>query len=296
MAKKKQIPEFEPFEMPNFDRAEVLRGQVRDAVLAKLRSLEKPFAQLSESEQRTMTQQVDLFARTMLVDVVDCVAAHGFAVIRGNMEQAVVKDGVKIVIKAMVNDDDMASLVHAVKKNVAIVVADVDAFLGEKGPARIDPDQKELPVTTAAAVAQDKGVTPPAQAALPVEPPTEPEAPQPLMTPRQFPTSGKFDMPVYLGAEYVGHTSVDAENLGAFVKLGLLKVGILKPDNPDHFEDTLECEVLPHGAVLPVGTMRSWLGRIHRLVLDDGGSPPAPDEVADQSRELVDADADDIMG
>lgn len=280
MTKKKadEKDKYPEFEMPDFSAADKVRGDLRDAMLGWLRSIPKPFADLSESEQRSIASAADMVACEAVRATVHCIAADERPVIVAMLEQVTIKDNYKATLTLPRSSEHAADLINAVKKDVLIVVTDADSFMGEHGPAKIDKDQKELPTTTAKAIAADKGAQDP-------HGPPQPESPAaglPLARPPYpFPATGDFDVPVYIGYRFVGTFPVQAENLGGILKLGYYKAGAdLRKPNPNNIEEVLDADVLADvGAVLPEGTPMEFLTRIPRLTLKD--APPKPSSPAE---------------
>lgn len=125
---------------------DTLYGDLRDAVLARLKAMPKPWTVMSEQEQWDMITGVERACEHLIRTAVDLIAANGHAVIRGTLEQAVVKDGIKAVLKLSQHDAQRHELTDAVGGAVLLVVANYNAFMGARGPAKPDPDQPVLPM------------------------------------------------------------------------------------------------------------------------------------------------------
>lgn len=129
-------------ELPNTD---TLYGDLRDAILDRLRAMPKPWTVMSETEQTEMIEGVERAARHLVYSAVNLIAANGRPVIRAQVEQCTAKDGIKAVLRVSQFDELRHELFDAVGKSALIVVADAEPYLGEKEPAKPDPDQPTLP-------------------------------------------------------------------------------------------------------------------------------------------------------
>lgn len=119
-------------------------GDVRDAILDRFRSMKKPYAQCSEEEQSNIILQATAIATNLVQEVVKIVAAAGRKCIVGDLEQVTIKDGYKAVITLSKSSEYRHELADAQGSAVLLVVAGVEEFVGEKAPAKPDPDQHSL--------------------------------------------------------------------------------------------------------------------------------------------------------
>lgn len=125
---------------------ETLTGDLRDIMLRRIKALSKPWNRMSEAEQRAVISGVEFDVRGAVRRVLEVFAADGRTTIAATLEQVVFKDGIKAVLTASAFDPNRHDLADATGKKVLVVVADVDAYDGEREPAEPDPDQGELPV------------------------------------------------------------------------------------------------------------------------------------------------------
>jgi hypothetical protein len=86
-------------------------------------------------------------ATHLVVQATQILAANGRPTIRAMLEQATVKDGIKAVLTMSQHDEQRHALMDAVNSPVLIVVADHAPFMGERAPAKPDPDQRSIPGT-----------------------------------------------------------------------------------------------------------------------------------------------------
>ena len=129
---------------------DTLFGDLRDAILARLRAMPKPWTVMSENEQTDMIEGVERVSRHLVFQAVKLIAANGHATIHATLVQCAMKDGIKVVLEVSKHDQMRHELMDAVVAGASahIVLADADAFLGEREPAKADPDQPIIPGVT----------------------------------------------------------------------------------------------------------------------------------------------------
>jgi hypothetical protein len=135
------VKEDEQDALPSTD---TLYGDLRDAILDRLRAMPKPYTVMSEQEQREMIEGVERVSAHLVNEAVKLIAANGKPTITATVEQCTAKDGIKVVLKASRHDPLRYELLDAVGKSALIVVADCEPYMGEKAPAKPDPDQTAL--------------------------------------------------------------------------------------------------------------------------------------------------------
>ena len=126
--------------------SDTLFGDLRDAILDRLKHMPKPWTVMTESEQRDMIYGVEQVARHLVHEAVQIIAASGRPAIEARLEQCAVKDDIKIVIRANRHHGLREQLLDSVGKPVLIVVADEEAYMGERAPAKPEPDQQSLAI------------------------------------------------------------------------------------------------------------------------------------------------------
>ena len=124
--------------------SDTLMGDLRDAILDRLRAMPKPWTVMSEAEQRDMISGVHRVASHLVDQAVTLIAANGQRTIRAMVYQCVIKDEMKIVLKANRHDAQRLEMIDAVGSVALIAFADREPFMGERGPAKPDPDQPPL--------------------------------------------------------------------------------------------------------------------------------------------------------
>lgn len=124
---------------------DTLRGDLRDAVLDRLRAMPKPWTVMSEQEQREMIEGVERVSRHLVTQAVQLIASNGHPHMQAVLERMVAKDGLQITLKASRHDPLRHDVFDALGGPAMIVLASSEQYLGERGPAKPDPDQPPLP-------------------------------------------------------------------------------------------------------------------------------------------------------
>lgn len=133
-------------ETPPVLNTDTLFGDLRDAILDRLKAMPKPWTVMSETEQRDMIYGVESATTHLIHAAVNLVAANGHPTIKATFESATVKDGLKAVLQLSRHDPMRHELIDTVGKAVVIVVADAEQFMGQKAPAKPDPREPPLPL------------------------------------------------------------------------------------------------------------------------------------------------------
>ncbi len=128
-----------------------LSGDLGDAVLDILREIRDPWHKLTESRQTFIAGQIRQTTGLLVERAVNLLAAQEFPAIAVILEQLAFKPK-GIEAKLAMSAIDRATrhqLVDAQGKPVLIVIADPAAFMGARGPAKIDKQAPELPLDAA---------------------------------------------------------------------------------------------------------------------------------------------------
>jgi hypothetical protein len=138
----------EAFDSSKFDARSLVQDS-RDFVLQLYKDRPKPWAAMSEDEQRLLAANVENTMRDFVQGVVEAVAsAHDHQPIRCTLESYNEKDGIKVSLKvaAFTEADMLAAVVGLHKargKHVLVTVATADDFSVDRA-ANTDPDEPEL--------------------------------------------------------------------------------------------------------------------------------------------------------
>jgi hypothetical protein len=133
-------------EAANTLAANTLVGDIRDWMLNRLRWEQdrRPWDQRSEADQKLTVQTVEEAVRDMVDKAVQVMAAAGQPTITGTLESVMIKDGIKATVVLNKHNAERMKLYDAQGGVVLIVIADAEAFHGEKAPVKIVRDQKDI--------------------------------------------------------------------------------------------------------------------------------------------------------
>jgi len=126
--------------------ADTLTGDLRDFIIDRLRYEQdtRPWSQRSEQSQRDTIAAVESAVHEAVQKAVEVIASHGRQVIRAVVDVVQIKDGMKITLTAPRSSRYRNAIIDAVGNVVMVVVADPDAFAGERAPVDVTPDQADL--------------------------------------------------------------------------------------------------------------------------------------------------------
>jgi hypothetical protein len=116
-----------------------LLGDVRDALLDRLRTMPKPWTVMSEAEQQELIDGCTRVATHLVTEATAIIAANGFPCVSGRLVKAQVKNGMQLQIDVSRHDPQRLTVIDSVDRPVFLVIATPDLFMGERGPARPDP-------------------------------------------------------------------------------------------------------------------------------------------------------------
>ena len=141
-----EMPDDESDQDHLIDLAEgTLRGDVRDSLLGWIKTLQKPWGAMSESEKRNLADAANRYARTLVRTACKLIAANERPVIVATLAEYKEKDGVEAKLKLAGTAQNIVELHNACGKEVLIVTSGSEQFDQEGGPAEIEPDAPEFP-------------------------------------------------------------------------------------------------------------------------------------------------------
>lgn len=153
------LPEAEAADdAPDFNpELDTLMGDMRDAMLMRIRTLQKPWAQMSEQEQTDCANGVELAARDMIRKTVRLLNTHEWE--HTVVELSEIKIGGTKGIEGKIACANIAYnrdiLGGHVNSQVMIMMVDSETFMNARAPAPIDKDQPELDMPDADDGAED---------------------------------------------------------------------------------------------------------------------------------------------
>lgn len=125
---------------------ETLRGDIRDAMLNRIRHMKTSWSLCTEAEQAEIVNGLELAAKNLVRGVVRELTAHEFphaVVTLGEVKIGGTK-GIEAKITCPNIEVNRNTLGDHVGELVQIVMIDSDKFLGERDSADIQPDQGDM--------------------------------------------------------------------------------------------------------------------------------------------------------
>ena len=122
-----------------------LSGDVRDALLTHLRELPEVWAKLPEVKQQEKIDAVENMASDLVRRAVALVAASGFDTLPVKLLDFGVKGGtIKGKFESRALADHVLKLADHENVGAVLVLADVSDYLGQRAPAKPDPDEPTM--------------------------------------------------------------------------------------------------------------------------------------------------------
>lgn len=147
-------PEGDAPHVPAGDQLEIetLAGDLRDEMLKRIRTMNRPWSLLTEDEQRDLASSLELFANEIVRGAVRLIADYEWprAVVHIGEVKIRGEKGIEVKIGAANIEHNRNVLGDHVGDEAMLLMIDSEAFMGSRGPVRIDPDQPELPTGDAA--------------------------------------------------------------------------------------------------------------------------------------------------
>ncbi len=128
---------------------DTMTGDLRDCLLDFLKHEKNPLPwnMQGEKQQRETIAKVEKAVGLAVEKVVRIIASEGRTVVEGSLKKFDASDSGAIKLTVTINSNH--PLRHAVLdsrgKPILLVVAGHDEYVGEKAPAKVDPDQRVLP-------------------------------------------------------------------------------------------------------------------------------------------------------
>lgn len=116
-----------------------LMGDLRDALLDRLRAMPKPYTVMSEREQQELIDGCERVAKHLVSHATALIAANGFPSIKGTLVKVQVKDGMQLQVDVSRHDPQRLTVIDNVDRPVVMVIAEPEMFMGEKAPAKPEP-------------------------------------------------------------------------------------------------------------------------------------------------------------
>ncbi len=127
--------------------ADTLSGDLRDALLTHVRSMENPWSKMSERDQENKINAIERMAEDVVRRAVHMIAAGEHPIVHVTVGKMTIDKGViesKIVASALL--DNIVALNGVRGLQAVLVLTDASTYMGEREAALADPDEPELPV------------------------------------------------------------------------------------------------------------------------------------------------------
>lgn len=134
---------------PDFDpELDTLMGDTRDAMLQRIRTLQKPWAQMSEAEQMDCANGVELAAKDIIRKTVRLLNQHEWphAVVELVEMKIGGTKGIEAKIACANISHNRETLGDHIGTQIMLMMVDSGTFMNARAPAQIDKDQPELPM------------------------------------------------------------------------------------------------------------------------------------------------------
>jgi hypothetical protein len=127
--------------------ASTLSGDIRDALLTHLRAIKVPWAMLAEDEQQSEIEAISKTAEHCVRQCCALMAQAGAPHVHAKISKWTVKGGdLKLELAVTPLVENMIALAEHGSRGAVLVLADAADFMGERAPAKPDPDQPDLPM------------------------------------------------------------------------------------------------------------------------------------------------------
>lgn len=133
---------------PNIDlNTDTLTGDIRDFLLSHIRDMQKPWAQMSQEEQKAKVALAEKAAENLVKQSLETIAGRGlpFMVISVGKFTC---DGAEMkgTYTAYASDENLLRARHLSERRAVFVLCDPDLYFGERYEAKTDPDEPGLPL------------------------------------------------------------------------------------------------------------------------------------------------------
>lgn len=128
---------------------ETLAGDVRDAMLQRIKGLRSPWGHMTETEQNELAEGLAYDARRLVEAAIQALSAFEFPRAVAKMARMSVNPDKKTIeckLEFQLIPENLEVLGVNVGSMVAVVMVDSSQFKGEREPVKVDPDQPDLPM------------------------------------------------------------------------------------------------------------------------------------------------------
>lgn len=126
-----ELEQFFPGDTAEQFAAETLKGDLRDAMLERIKHLKKPWAQMTQSEQSDCVYGLESAAASILRNVIEILAMDRREVIKASVKGATVKeDGIEVKLIMTRDEEGRHDMLDAVGSMAFMTVASVAPYWG----------------------------------------------------------------------------------------------------------------------------------------------------------------------
>lgn len=128
--------------------AATLLGDVMGLVKQELIANQEPWQKMSEQKQADALHRIEMSIRQGITKAVKLLASEDRPTLSATIDQVVLKDGVKVVLKLPKGIGAIHDLVDAQGTAVLLVISDPDQHMGGADDHQPDPQQPPLPLAS----------------------------------------------------------------------------------------------------------------------------------------------------
>ena len=126
--------------------AKTVGKDLLSALIDEIRTMPDVWQKLSEQKQADIIERCAKRVDYNVKRAVHLIASDGRIVVAGDVEQIVIKDGAKAVVKFSKNAENLHQLFDCESKAVLVVVANSSDFTGGMDEIKAEPDQTEFDI------------------------------------------------------------------------------------------------------------------------------------------------------
>lgn len=123
---------------------DTMTGDIRDFLLTWIRSMQKPFQQMAEKDQKNVISAAEDAARNLVGAVIGQISSNGFEKAFVKVVQFTVKGGIEAKISADCSDHNLLNFSRFSTRSAIMVFADPAEFDGQVSPAQLWADQRDI--------------------------------------------------------------------------------------------------------------------------------------------------------
>lgn len=127
-------------------QAETMSGDLRDALLTHVRSMETPWSKLSERQQADKIDAINRACESLTRKAVNLVANQGFQHVGIRLGKWSVNGEVTLQVTGAGTADNIKKLADHGPGEAMLVLTEVGEYLGQRQAAKAEPDQPGLPI------------------------------------------------------------------------------------------------------------------------------------------------------